>query len=302
MKNVLLFISTLLFITGLQNVNAKIYAYEKIENVNNVKFTYDNYNKLKSMGYSDQSIKFLNVEEYKKVENIRIVSTIQTEEYYYEDVEKYPPQLFINPNINIDNDSGASGSQHCDVSESIETNATRKLTLTATYYYDEGNGARFNIRMEVEWLTIPDILERDYITIIKPDQLDYAIRKIGNTQYIDFNSGISNGVSSYQVNPLDTESYKLADGGIVVQLPAISKQNIYQLNCYMSCNFIPNNKNISSVFCQGSHLHKKKKFNLDWNGVTLSTTPPFIELSITGSRKEKYDSISAYASLENISL
>lgn len=152
-----------------------------------VEVTFLNYEKLLNVGYTDNEIKGISAEEYCKIANMNILS-IKNEEYYiktisienedgtvnstdeaitkkqaYIEIKEIEKQehnqdaygvmpTAISPDIRIEEDDGVGGGSSNPSAYSSAITEYKHLTVTGTFYKNQGALGTFFIKVNLDWL------------------------------------------------------------------------------------------------------------------------------------------------------
>ena len=316
-----------------------------------VEVTFSNYQKLLNVGYTDNEIKSISSDEYYKISNMNILS-IENEEYYikttsienedgsitstdetitkdqaYIEIQEIEEQeqnqdeygvapTAISHDIMIEDDDNLGGGSSNPSAYSSATTEYKYLTVTGTFYKNQGNLGTFFIKVNLTWLKTPKKRLIDVISINFSDNVQITSEYINGNQYPAFDSKFTyderyikiyvnliddpeyiDQTTSHEIlidgDDTSNYAYKIDQGlGVNYNLPAdiysdlsgigyTLRYEYYYSNFYLtlSADFIPKQTGLNAATFAGTYQHQTVTGHFDWGNVSFSPAPPYFSYS-----------------------
>lgn len=294
-------IALTLFVVSLASVSAT----NNYANLNGIEITQKQYDKLKSVGYTDKEIETLNREKYDKVMNMEIISQNVNSTYgYYDKIDENNNQNgIIASNRNYLNDEN----EH-----SYNKGGYVKVDMFGTYYRNRGTQGEFFVKVNVDYdLNVKNRLE-DIIGINFGDNIQSKYEYISGSQRPKFEAKLTYTEDYYCRDYTTTEKITqytkeheviyhgddlnqyqyYIDKGLIVKFDLPSNYNndssssqikqekhINYYDFYMTLegDFVPKQAGINSTTFAGISVIQNEGGGIDWKKIKLTTTPPYFE-------------------------
>lgn len=285
------------------NVKCNLVKAEEIyyTNLNNISMTKDEYDKLINLGFREIEIQHISVEQFNEIQEMKILYTL------YGDYE--------------DNINARSHEPNPDI---YVYDHNRYYTLRGTYYENYNGQKAYFIKVDTSYTFDPSVQDIAYLAIAMEDNVmpmpvsETTLNVYGTFSYDEnycdmalekeYYNVFDTTSHYYSYEPTNTSKYHYYPDesiAMVFDLPSdiqhgfkdIDDKRIYRktdyTNFYMSmyCYFIPESPDITSTSFTGMHIHKYLNFNIEWDGITFISVPPYIKTSANISLEDETEVI-----------
>ena len=309
------------------NVNSfknptKVSADEYFYNDNGIYISKENFLKLKSLGFTDREINFIEVEEFEKLISYSVIDT----------------KVYTNQPLEIIETNYLMTVNNLTSSENYTDSDYRKTFTLHASFMEEINGQDvFFVKSTLVWDQNPIFRYDDVISISKSDNLHFLPHYLNGTQYpwvrgaINYKETIVNKINGeityeyeHYVNeffePYDTSNIKIESNGVIgkINLPDNNAKTttddegneyyegktyteiVVSLYAYFIPESLPVNTPTQVVGTfSGGYIHNNIIPLVNFNNVTISINLPYISLSTT-EEIDLTDSLSGKLTLINV--
>ena len=293
-----------------ENVSAKAISNDHYTNYYNIEMTNDEYNRLLNLGFTEQEIYTMDLEEYNNNKNLN-GEVVAEKTKYYQTTTYLPNGIFatnskdsikqiniITKTIEITEEEYNKSNYNLKSSLSngyVETNY-KKMTTTIIAV----NG-RYRYKNTLQWKKLPSTRSYDIIGI----GIDTTVSGISSTKYIKTTAGFINSSSCYY-KTYTSATWKLTGTGYAAtfKLPedtTTDKVNSISTYMYFEVQKLTNTP-IITLNAYGDYAHAQKKVSSSVGyGVSIGNTGISFGVSVTPSVVESFDSMStAQATLSGL--
>lgn len=283
--------------------------------------TYQNLDKLETMGFSFDENNQFSWEKYQKFENIDIISSKRKDYVSYDSSESLNNEndgvsttAILNNGPYLENGHGGSSSTGGNISSYSDIDWNKNMVTIITKYKENGVNMFF-VKQKVTWVNSPEKRYSDILTISyldnvilqstslgKPDiEMRFSYKQTDSQTYkYIFSPAVNSSDVTYYDNVYNgenTEMYNHKLGSYIsfkFNLPKddirsfssntyyfIESTNYTDFQISMEATFKCNDNSIISTAIESQYVHQVQAGSFDWGSVSFSATPPYISYQTT---------------------